>query len=164
MAKRSAAAAPQSPRWNALRTKPGIATLKCGTSATGWLTEDSAFVSSNPKTLQLMVIAENEGEPEVQVGRTTPKGHFYLIGVWAKVYPGPQQYGSRSNCPPRTCPRSTSPSQTRRRQSRSPPPTRPGADHRSSQTCGETGPHREQETTPDSATATGRPGRKSRVT
>ena len=46
----------------AVQTKPGIATLKWEMSATGWATEGPSIDRSNRKTLQLMLIAENEGE------------------------------------------------------------------------------------------------------
>ena len=137
----------------AVQTKPGIATLKCGTNAMGWATEGPAIDSSNRTTLQLMVIAENEGETGVQVGWTTPKGHYYLTGVWVTVHPGPQQNRPKSNSPPRTRPRSTSRRRSRAGDKAGPrhnpaapgadPPhirTGPRADPKSSQTGGGTGP------------------------
>ena len=150
----------------AVQTKPGIATLKWGTSATGWATEGPAIDSSNRKTLQLMVIAESEGETGVRVGWTAPKGHFYLNGsvgdgspktttkppqkqlpaadppsehIPAAVEPGDKADPRRGPAPG-----ARSPEQSNRRRNRSPPRARDNSRQRQPQ----------QE----------RPGRKSRAT
>ena len=97
--------------------KTGHRNTQMGNECYGMASEGPAIDSSNRKTLQLMVIAESEGQTGGQVGWTAPKGHFYLTGVWVTVHPKQQHNRPKNNSPPRTRPRSTSPPESSRRQS-----------------------------------------------